>query len=250
MGIIRAMFSLISFLAARKQILESWTLQQTFCTLDDSKQMIVCFIKVIIVNTKKPGEKLHSSKDKSLKPFTFRLQILPTTRLNRFIQVSNLHWSVLPPSVPIKPRNNSLAHWLTRLHGEVEDHTGRRTGIHQSQRRQGEMCWTETLLAVMVLQKRLLAAFFSIKWMQTILWSKPKENEEKQHFRACLKHHATVLINTILWHGERHSEWAIPGKHHPKYHSECPCASTWYQIAKRSVLQWGLALKASALRMQ
>lgn len=113
MGVIRVMFSLISFLAARKQILQSWTLQQTFCALDDSTDMMVCFIKVIIVNTKKPGEKLRSSKDKSLKPFTFRLQMLPRTRLNRFIQVSNLHWSVLPPPAPTKPSRDSLAHGLT-----------------------------------------------------------------------------------------------------------------------------------------
>lgn len=247
MGIIGAMFSLISFLAARKQILQSWTLQQTFCALDDSMETTVCFIKVIIVNTKKPGERLHSSKDKSLKPFTFRLGILPTSRLNRFIQASNLHWSVLPPSAPIKPSSDSLA---DRAPQGRQDHTGRSSGIHRSQPSHRELCWTETLPAVMVLQTRLLAAFLRIKWMQTVLWSTPKEDEEKQHFKACSKHHATVLISTILWQGERHSEWVIPGKHHPKYHSECPCASTWYQVAKRCVLQWGLALKAWALRMQ
>lgn len=180
--------------------------------------MMVYFIKVIIVNTtKKPGEKLHSSKDKSLKPFTFRLGILPTTRLNRFIQVSNLHGGVIPPSLSTSRTD--------RAPQGGQDHTGRSTGIHRSQRSHWELCWTETLPAVMALQTRMLPSLLRIKWMQTVLRGTPKEDEEK-HFRACSKHHDTVLINTILRHGGRHSEWVIPRKHHPKYHSECPCASS------------------------
>lgn len=136
-------------------------------------------------------------------------------------------------SHPQHPSNPAAAHWLTtdRAPREGKDHTGRSTGIRPSIPAQA--LGTALDSSCCHSSSRLLPAFLRINWMQTILWSTPKEDEEKQHFKACSKHHASVLINTILQHGERHSEWVIPGKHHAKHHSECPCARTWYQAAKR-----------------
>lgn len=229
MGFIQAMFSLISFLAARKQILQSWTLQQTFCALDDSTEMMVCFIKVIIVNTKKPREKRTAQKIRleSLSPSNCRSYQQPgwtgSFKYQTYTEVS---------SHPEHPSNPAAAHWLADWQGSQG-----REGPHRAEH------WDPPTPAQALgialddscchSSSRLLPAFPRIKWMQSILWSTPKEDEEKQHFKACSKYRATVLINTILQHGERYSEWVILVKHHPKHHSECPCARTCYQVAKR-----------------